>query len=84
MSKNQPMSEWLKDDAVNFDLPSEEIIQALYEEIEKYKQVLEFYGNRNNYRQGGIRVLPIDKDMGEKARDILTHTREGINESRKK
>lgn len=38
--EHQPMSEWLKEDAVNYDLPPEEIIQALCEEIEKLKDSL--------------------------------------------
>jgi len=37
----QSMSEWLKDDAVKLDLPSEEIIQALCEEIERKNNTIE-------------------------------------------
>jgi len=39
--ENQPMSEWLKEDAVRLDLPDEEIIIALCEEIEKKNNIIE-------------------------------------------
>ena len=48
--ENQPMSIWLKEDAVKFDLPADEIICALCYEIEEKNSIIEqIKGLINNY-----------------------------------
>jgi hypothetical protein len=55
---------------------TEELAKGLTDEIVKLREALEFYADKNTYKQSGLSLLansanPIQLDQGEKARKAL-------------
>ena len=60
IEQNEPMSEWLKKDAVRLDLPDEEIIHALCFECERYRVAINEMQHKVNHVLSGLESLKED------------------------